>query len=77
MNKITKFNKINNNILQFIPKKIKFEIKYKLKISSMKEMIFINNLHLIMQDFIILNKKIFKFFFVLLIKIHLLMIHRD
>ncbi len=65
MNKITKYNKINNNILQFLPQKIKLKIKYKLKINSMKEMIFINNLHIIMQDFITLNKKIFKFLFVL------------
>ena len=65
MNKITKYNKINNNILHFLPQKIKLKIKYKLKINSMKEMIFINNLHIIMQDFITLNKKIFKFLFVL------------
>ena len=65
MNKITKYNKINNNILRFLPQKIKLKIKYKLKINSMKEMIFINNLHIIMQDFITLNKKIFKFLFVL------------
>ena len=65
MNKIAKYNKINNNILQFLPQKIKLKIKYKLKINSMKEMIFIINLHIIMQDFITLNKKIFKFHFVL------------